>query len=217
MGSSGGLGAKIVEHLSGFNYADFDIVSISRRKIVSDFREDQIEFDATSHEDNSEIYADLISKHHPIWAVIDATGFSRSGKFLNQSWDSAQQHIDVNLLNPMNIISIFGKHMEETGGRLVFFSSILVQKEVFGTAAYSVSKIGLERLILAISSESKNTNFKVLGIRLGYFDFGMIRQLTNQQIQSLEKINSFESIIETLDNILRESNELTSGTILEIS
>jgi len=107
--------------------------------------------------------------------------------------------------------------MEETGGRIVFFSSILVQKEVFGTVSYSVSKIGLERLILAVSSECKNVNFKVIGIRLGYFDFGMIRQLTTQQIQSLEKINAFENIIETLDDILSESNQLKSGIILEIS
>jgi short-subunit dehydrogenase len=179
--------------------------------------EDQIEFDAASHDKNREFYADLISKYHPIWAVIDATGFSRSGKFLNQTWDTAQEHIDVNLINPMNIISIFGKQMEETGGRIVFFSSILAQKEVFGTAMYSVSKLGLERLIYAVSSECKNINFKVLGIRLGYFDFGMIRQLTTQQIQSLEKINVFENIIETLDNILSEDSQLKCGIILEIS
>lgn len=216
MGSTGGLGAKLVEHLSSSKYSKFDIVAVSRQKLVSHLGEDQIKFDAANHEKNRDLYADLSLKLRPIWAVIDATGFSRSGKFLNQNWDSVKEHIDVNLLNPMNIISIFGKHMEETGGRLIFFSSILVEKDVFGTAPYAVSKAGLEQLILATSSECKNKNFKVLGIRLGYFNFGMIRQLTSEQVQGLVKINTFGSLIETLDKMLSERNELESGEIFEI-
>ena len=217
LGATGGLGAKIVEHLSSTKYSSFDVIAISRGKIVSHLGEERIEFDAANHVANKQFYADLISKFNPIWAVVDATGFSQSGKFINQTWESTQEHIDVNLLNPMNIISAFGKYMEKNGGRLIFFSSILVHKEVFGTAPYSVSKVGLEQLIFAASSECKNENFKVLGIRFGYFDFGMSRQLSSQQFQALEKINVFESIIETLDSILCESNELKTGTILEIS
>jgi len=203
--------------LSSTKYSSFDVIAISREKIVSHLGEDRIEFDAANHEVNRQFYADLILKFDPIWAVVDATGFSRSGKFINQTWERAREHIDVNLLNPMNVISTFGKNMEANGGRLVFFSSILVHKEVFGTVPYSVSKVGLEQLIFAASSECKNKNFKVLGIRLGYFDFGMIRELSSQQIQGLEKINVFESIIETLDSILCESNDLKTGAILEIS
>jgi NAD(P)-dependent dehydrogenase (short-subunit alcohol dehydrogenase family) len=203
--------------MSNKKYSQFDVIAISRGKAISHLGEERIEFDAADHVSNRKFYASLASEFDPIWAVVDATGFSRSGKFLNQNWESAQEHIDVNLLNPMNIISIFGKRMEKSGGRLIFFSSILVQKEVFGTVSYSVSKVGLEQLIFATSLECKNENFKILGIRLGYFDFGMIRQLSNQQIQGIKKINVFESIIEILDSMLCETNDLKSGTILEIS
>ena len=102
------------------------------------------------------------------------------------------------------------------GGRLIFFSTVLVRQDVIGTTAYTISKTALEKAVKSISKEINTKNLTVNCIRLGYFNFGMISQIKNPVNIGGNSLGDIQDIAPTLVNILSEDSNRTNGQIIEI-
>lgn len=218
IGAYGGLGSRIVNLLNEYYQSDFQVISLSRESLQTENSSKIVHFDATDHAANLPIFEYIEKNHGPIWAVIDSTGLSRSEKFMKTSWGKITEQIDVNLLHPLNVCSYFLKSMTQNnfGGRLIFFSSVLVHQDVIGTSAYTISKTALEKAVKSISNEIYADNLKINCIRLGYFNFGMISQVKNPVNIGGNSLGKIQDIAPTLLSLLSEDTNIQNGKTIEI-
>jgi len=72
-------------------------------------------------------------------------------------------------------------------GRIIYFSSVVQQIGVMGTASYSASKAGLKGLMRTVIKENSNKNITCNTLNLGYFDIGMIKEVPDEMLSSITK------------------------------
>jgi NAD(P)-dependent dehydrogenase (short-subunit alcohol dehydrogenase family) len=218
LGSQGGLGSRISQYLIENFESNFQVLMLSRNALQTQGFSIPNTFDALDHVDNQRMFASIEAKYGPIWAVIDATGLSISNKYIKSPWESITQQIEVNLLHPLNVCSYFLKSMTQRnqGGRLIFFSSVLVSHHVIGTSAYTISKTALEKVVQSISKEIFSDNLTLNCIRLGFFDFGMINQVKNPKNIGGNRLGVFQDIVPTLIDLLSDESNGTNGQVIEV-
>ncbi len=66
-------------------------------------------------------------------------------------------------------------------GRIINISSMLANKGVKGTSAYSASKGGLNSMIRPIALEEAQHNILINNLNLGYMDGGMTHKIKDQE------------------------------------
>ena len=130
--------------------------------------------------------------------------------------------IDVNLVGTFNVISAVLPFMREKGyGRIINFASIVPQKGVPGTSAYSASKAGLWGLTKSIAAENAKKGITINTLNLGYFDIGMITEVPDEILQGIiktipvQKLGTPENIFNAV-NFLINSDYIT-GTSIDIN
>jgi len=90
-----------------------------------------------------------------------------------------QQVIAVNLIGTFLVIKNLLPIMREQGyGRIINASSVLAQKGIPGTSAYAASKAALSGLAKSIAVENASKDITINNLNLGYFDIGMIHEVT---------------------------------------
>ena len=124
LGSKGGLGSRIISLLNQNHKSDYQIISLSRNSLQTENTTKMVHFNATDHVENQRIFEDIDENYGPIWAVIDATGLSVSGKYTKTTWETITQQIDVNLFHPLNICSYFLKSMAKNKYYLPLIAAI---------------------------------------------------------------------------------------------
>ena len=94
--------------------------------------------------------------------------------------------------------------------------------QITGSSVYAASKAGLERGVLALSSEFSQTGHGICGIRLGYMDYGMtykINEKTRKEISEKLSDKKFMEINVLGDKILEiiksETHEI-NGVLYEV-
>ena len=100
-----------------------------------------------------------------------------------------EEVIRTNLLGAFWLINCFLPIMREQGfGRIINFSSVVAQRGVIGTSAYSASKAALWGLAKTLAQENGGKNITINNINLGYADIGMgIDQIAAPQRELLLK------------------------------
>lgn len=137
-------------------------------------------------------------------------------KITLEEWESV---LNINLTGTFLIIKKLLPIMrEEKFGRIINFSSVVPQKGVPGTVAYSASKSGLWGMTKAIASENATRNITINTLNLGYFNIGMIQEVPDDLKQIiLEQIpmKRFGDPINILNavNFLIESPYITGQCI----
>jgi NAD(P)-dependent dehydrogenase (short-subunit alcohol dehydrogenase family) len=144
------------------------------------------------------------------------------------SWKiSAEEFRKVNAINyeaPFFISQQLIPSMRSKGwGRIVFFSSIVAQTGIPGTAAYSASKSALFGLTRTMASELAANNITVNCIAPGYMDEGMIREIPaamREQIIArtpIAKLSDTEGIIKMVELLLSEESNSITGQVLSVN
>jgi 3-oxoacyl-[acyl-carrier protein] reductase len=144
------------------------------------------------------------------------------------SWKiSAKEFRKVNAINyeaPFFISQHLIPAMRGKGwGRIVFFSSIVAQTGIPGTAAYSASKSALFGLTRTMASELAANNITVNCIAPGYMDEGMIREIPaamREQIIArtpVAKLSDTEGIIKMVEMLLSEESNSITGQVLSVN
>lgn len=95
-----------------------------------------------------------------------------------QKWNEV---ISTNLIGTFNMIrAVLPVMREQKYGRIINFSSIVAETGIPGTSAYAASKAGLWGMTRSIAVENASKGITVNNLNLGYFDIGMIAEVTEE-------------------------------------
>jgi NAD(P)-dependent dehydrogenase (short-subunit alcohol dehydrogenase family) len=144
------------------------------------------------------------------------------------SWKiSAEEFRKVNAINyeaPFFISQQLIPAMRSKGwGRIIFFSSIVAQTGIPGTAAYSASKSALFGLTRTMASELASNGITVNCIAPGYMDEGMIREIPEAMREQIiartpiSKLSDTEGIIKMVELLLSEESNSITGQVLSVN
>lgn len=105
-------------------------------------------------------------------------------------------------------------------GRIIFFSSIVAQTGIPGTAAYSASKSALFGLTRTLASELAAHNITVNCIAPGYMDEGMIREIPEAMRAEImvktpiAKLSDTDGIVKMVELLLSDEANSITGQVL---
>ncbi len=193
-GSTGGLGSEIAKQLSTSGYkialhyhqhatVANDLLHTLNKSSHAIFSADLIDAPATEKMVND------VAKHFGrIDIVINNAGVSYSG----MSWKQPVE--DWNNVFAMNVGAAFlvskyaVPHLrKQKSGRIINISSVVANRPLIGTSAYSASKAAVEGFTRAQSIELAHFGITVNCIAPGYFEAGMIREIDEVTRQQLLK------------------------------
>lgn len=162
-GGSGGIGAPVVE---GVLAGGGKVIIPARRNIDAfmaplraKYGEDSVcsvSVDMSEPEAIRRGYADIISEHGRIDALINVAGVVSTASFSELSQEEWDRTIAVNLTALYVGCQVIFNHMKDCGGgRIVNVSSVAgkIGGGLLGTAAYAASKAGVNALTKAIAKE----------------------------------------------------------------
>lgn len=152
---------------------------------------DKIEFfekvDVTNYSDVSSWIEEIKDKISKL-VLINCAGsnyVSYAHKADVKSWS---QVIDVNLIGTFNVIRAVLPSMRAEGyGRIINCSSVVAQTRIPGASAYAASKAGLWGLAKSIAVENGAKGITINNLNLGYFDIGMIKEVSPEFQAILKK------------------------------
>jgi len=163
-GATGGLGSALVVRLW---VPGKDVLAVGRRHC-------DIE---------SEASVEAYWNDAPDWPdgplhIINATGYNANATLAKMTWEDFDKVMRVNVGGAFLILKHAAPVLRERPGSTVtLFSSIVPRLGVIGTSAYSASKSALIGLVKTASLEFARFGVRVNLIELGYFDYGMIKQV----------------------------------------
>jgi NAD(P)-dependent dehydrogenase (short-subunit alcohol dehydrogenase family) len=218
VGASGGVGAALLDYLSS-RTALVCIPTYYRNKPqVSDFS--WVHYNSREIESTRAMFEE-ISREYDVVLVIDASGEFFASKIQRSSAKDISGVISTNLVAPL-ILAKNAQEFMQMGGKVVFMSSIVSTMQITGSSVYAASKAGLERGVLALSSEFSQTGHGICGIRLGYMDYGMTHKINEKTRKKIYETLSDKKFIKIsvlgdkiLDIIKCETNEI-NGILYEV-
>lgn len=144
------------------------------------------------------------------------------GQIHNQTEETCQEQIDVNIHGFLNVLRHCTPTFRENGiGRIIYISSILSTKQIRGTGIYSATKSFCESVVKTYSLENSKYGITANTIQLGYFEGGLtdkvpdnvLNEVINKiPLKRLGTVNEIVSVIETIIN-----NEYLNGTTISIT
>lgn len=224
-GASGGIGLRIAKAmiLSSYNmvlHGFRNMEALNSLKAQYPERINVVSADISSREGLDQ----LIQAASVCDVVLHCAGIPSAGI----SWKvSAEEFRKVNAVNyeaPFFITQgIIPSMRRKNWGRIVFFSSIVAQTGIPGTAAYSASKSALFGLTRTLASELAANNITVNCIAPGYMDEGMIREIPEAMRAEIKaktpvaKLSDTDGIVKMVELLLsNEANSIT-GQILSVN
>ena len=224
-GASGGLGIEISR--SPLNDGFFVIMLCNKNKSKLDSltrkfsnQTKVVEVDFLNDVD----YDTLKEEIGAVDSVINCVGISSSQiswKINKEQWDKV---FDLNLNTPFRLAQLFIPEMRKNKfGRIVFFSSIVAQKGVVGTSAYSASKSALLGLTRTMASELATSGVTVNCISPGYMDKGMISEVSDQFLSDIlesipaKTLGSSENITHSVSFLLNEKADYITGQVINVN
>lgn len=116
-------------------------------------------------------------------AAINYNSFAHKAEIKN--WIRV---IDTNLIGTFNLIhNVLPIMREQNYGRIINFSSVVAQIGMPGTSAYAASKSALTGLAKSIAVENAGKGITINNLILGYFDIGMIAEVSPQIQDSIKQ------------------------------
>lgn len=212
-GASGGLGKAIAKSYQG----KLPISGIYHKNPPNDLAGIELyKFDFGSKNDFNNI---RIEKNARI-TFIHAAVVSIDSLFVNTDLEELEKSLKINLLSAVEISKmLMPKMMRANYGRFIYLSSIIVDKPRIGTAAYSISKKGIDILSKTIALEYATFGITSNVIKLGYFETGLGSKLSiNQQKEILNRIpkKRFGSVTDILTaiNFIQNCQYMTGSEII---
>ncbi|MEO8666056.1 MAG: SDR family NAD(P)-dependent oxidoreductase [Ignavibacteria bacterium] len=134
---------------------------------------------------------ELIKKLTPV--IEDAVLINCAGNNYNcfahksspKDWSNV---ISTNLTGTYNMIrAILPLMREQNYGRIINFASVVAETGIPGTSAYAASKSGLWGMTRSIAVENASKGVTINNLNLGYFDIGMITEVSNEYQEIVKK------------------------------
>ncbi len=224
-GASGGLGIEIAESL--LNDGFYVVMLCNKNKsrldsLLKRFPDQSRGIEVNFLDDVN--YDTLKQEVGEVDSIINCLGISSSQiswKIEKSQWDKV---FDLNLNVPFRLAQLFIPEMRKKKfGRILFFSSIVAQKGVVGTSAYSASKSALLGLTKTMSSELAPSGITVNCISPGYMDKGMISEVSDDFISTIldtvpsKSLGKSQNIVHAVSFLLDEKADYLTGQSININ
>jgi NAD(P)-dependent dehydrogenase (short-subunit alcohol dehydrogenase family) len=202
-GGSGGLGVKVAALMHSY----YEVEAVSSAMVdISSF----VHVDAFIRKRQPDIVLNFAGVNHN----------SMIHKIDHTTIPVITEQLTVNLQGAINIAAAVLPGMREREyGRLIMISSVLSIKDVIGTAVYSATKAGIDRLVRSISAENISKRITANSIQLGYFDGGLTYKLPDaesvKQSLPLKRFGKISELISTIDFFI--NTEYATGINLPLT
>lgn len=218
-GASRGIGKLLLDHFSSKG----DLVFGTFNSTVSNETNNLKKVDVRSFDEVCSWINPILGNHKPEKLIlINCAGISYNALAHKADISKWQDVINVNLVGSFNTIRACLPFMRESGyGRIINFSSVVAQKGVIGTSAYSASKAGLWGMSKTIALENASKGITSNNINLGYFNVGMIEQVPEEFLGKIVaqipagKLGDPELIISTVEYLIE--NNYVNGTSIDVN
>ena len=175
-----------------------DVVALYRKNsenIQALFKMHDINFESKAYDvdlcDEASIQnvAKIIRDQHGfVGTVINVAGSSKNGMSWKISKNDFMTVIQDNLLTAFLCSKEFIPDMREKQfGRIIHFSSIVGSTGIAGASSYCAAKAGLAGLTKSMSKELASKNITVNAIALGYFNAGLINDVSDDMQSEIKK------------------------------
>lgn len=175
-GAARGIGRAITEHLASLEWnvvagvrtpADADaIAAVDPRRITP------VILDVTSEDHIADLDAALPAR---LDAVVNNAGIVVSGPMETVTTADWRKQLDVNVIGQLAVTRAVLARLRESGGRVVFISSVNGQVSLPMLGAYSASKFALEAAADALRMELRPWHIRVVIIEPAQTDTDMWR------------------------------------------
>ena len=232
-GASGGIGLQLVDQLlqRGYNViGQYNTRPDSLNQLFNlhrcDVHVNTYHADLTQPNDVKEM-RQAISRNHPgvpIWGVINLAGSSTNAMSWKMSADDFKHIIDVNLTSTFLVCKEFIPQLREAqGGRIINVSSVVASSGAVGATHYCAAKAGIEGLTRAMALELAPKNITVNALALGYFEVGLIENLTPQlqdnarNATPLRRFGRVAELTGLVEYLLSEESAFLTGQTLHVN
>lgn len=223
MGSSGGLGQAMAKY---FSERDFNLaLHYNQNETKGDFKNGKkYQADITNEKEVKNLIEKVIEDFGQLHAVINNAGISKSEITWKTEAENWNNTLAVNLSGPFYVAKYALPYMRQNNfGRLIFISSIVAQTGFVGTSAYAASKAGLLGLTKSIAKEVANKNITVNAIAPGYFNAGMINDVSDDLQENLKqqiptgKLGAPIEIAALIEHLISDNASYITGQTLSIN
>ena len=174
-GASGGLGSYLVQQFA--NECQIIGTFNTRQPEIGRANVSYYQVDVSNAESVERFVRSLNSELKQI-VLVNLAGISIDGMAHKMPEDVWDRVVDTNLKGTFLMCRALLPIMRDQGwGRIINISSIVAQKGVMGTVAYSASKGGIFSLTRTLAVENAIKGITVNALALGYFEVGMINVL----------------------------------------
>lgn len=201
-GGTGGLGKQLIKEIE----SKYECISVGSK-----------ECDVT---DENKV-KDVIETNKPN-IIIYLSAKNIDGLLHNQSSDSINNQLNVNINGFLNVLRYSTKIMrDENYGRVIYISSVLSKNPIRGTGIYSASKAFCDNLIKTYSLENSKYGITSNSIQLGYFEGGLTDKVPTEIIDGvvskipLKRLGKVTEMANLIDVII--NTEYINGTNISIT
>ncbi|MBR9862175.1 MAG: SDR family oxidoreductase [Rhodobacteraceae bacterium] len=106
--------------------------------------------------------------------LVHSAGIFRASELLSMTEAEFSEVLNVNLLGSFRVGQLVAEKMVETGGRILFISSIHAKYGVRGRLAYGASKAGIEAMTRVMATELSEYGIRVNALAPGAVSAGMV-------------------------------------------
>jgi NAD(P)-dependent dehydrogenase (short-subunit alcohol dehydrogenase family) len=156
--------------------------------------------------------------------VINNAGISNSSISWKTELEQWNATLAINLTAPFLVSKYAIPIMRsQNEGAIISISSVVGQIGEVGTSAYAASKSGLFGLTKTLAKELANFKITVNCIALGYFNTGMIDQLSHEQQSGtvaqipLKEFGNPDTLVYTIAYLIGEGGKYSTGQIINLN
>lgn len=222
-GATGGLGSAMVKH---FEKQDVRLALHTFQQEPFDVTCEHAWFKADLRDENQvkNLLASILANFGRVDVLINNAGISKNGMSWKLSPADFNEVIAVNLTAPFLLCQGVIPGMRTNNfGRIITISSVVAQTGVPGTVAYAASKAGVLGMTKTIAKELANGAITCNALALGYFDQGMISEVSEEMQQQIisqipkNRLGGVETVLTTIDWLLKEESDYVTGQTISLN
>lgn len=196
-GGTSGLASKTIPFLNG------NITALSSKQC--DVRE-EVSIEKYLDSNNVAIYFSVVNYDNLI---------------SNINTDELKHSIDVNIIGYTNLLRAAANKWKDTGGSIIYISSILSSSPIKGTAVYSACKSFSDTMTKVYALENAKNNIQCNSIQLGYFDGGLTYKVPEKVLDSVKnsipskRLGQCSELAALINSII--DNSYINGSIIKLT